>query len=63
MQRFIILSQTQKFYNSPKIADFYQNIAFSPQNAETYRFQIWFFFAFYKAINKVAKLAMKQSNY
>ena len=33
MQRFIILNPTQKFYNSPKIDEFWKNIAFSPKSA------------------------------
>ena len=33
MQWFIILSQKQKFYNSPKIANFLAILHFLPQNA------------------------------
>ena len=33
MQRFIILNQKQKFYNSPKIADFLAILHFLPKNA------------------------------
>ena len=33
MQKFIILNQNQKFYNSPKIAEFFKNISFSPKSA------------------------------
>ena len=33
MQWFIILNKNQKFYNSPQIAEFLKNIAFSPKSA------------------------------
>ena len=62
MQIFIILNQIQKFYNSPKIAEFLKNIAFSTKSAKTIDMRSNFL-SFIKPINKVAKLAMDESKY
>ena len=61
MQIFIILNQNQKFYNSPKIAEFLKNIAFSTKSAKT--IHIRSNLSFIKPINKVAKLPMEESKY
>ena len=59
MQRFIILNQ---FYNSPKIADFLKIFNFLSKMLKPFRIQNWFF-VFYKSLNKVTILALKQSKY